>query len=81
MVNKYHLGIYSELLIFGIFLVPLILFISPINSWGFGEDEHTQITANALSFLRDEILIKVIAGDLSQDDFPASWHAENHFDA
>jgi len=48
--------------------VFLILIISPIPSWGFSSKIHSEITQDALRFLRDDILISMIAGNIHQDD-------------
>ncbi len=64
----------------------LFPYISPINSWGFGSKQHTEITRNALSFLKPDILDEVVAAILSEDEgwtdlSLQSYYGENHFDA
>jgi hypothetical protein len=54
---------------------------SPINSWGFGDQEHSEITEQALPFLRTEILNQLVDGNHDEDTDTDFWHAENHFDA
>ncbi len=44
--------------LFLIFSISLFLFVIPINSWQFGDNEHKTITQDALPFLKSEILEK-----------------------
>ena len=64
----------------------MLLYIAPINSWGFGGKQHDEITTSAFPFLKSDILGQVVKGVLSQDegltDFStAGLKGENHFDA
>jgi hypothetical protein len=71
-------GLYISLVCF-VFLG--LLFVSPINSWGFGDKEHSEITRAAFPFLRTEILNQIVDGVHDEDKGVDSLHAENHFDA
>jgi hypothetical protein len=76
-------------MIFYLFLISfifLLLYASPINSWGFGSKQHDEITRSAFPFLNPVTLDKVVSAILSQDegltDFSLqSYYADNHFDA
>jgi hypothetical protein len=50
------------------FLV-LILVSPPLYSWGFSSKAHSEITQDALRFLRDDILISMIVGNIHEDDY------------
>jgi hypothetical protein len=58
-------------MIFYLFLISfifLLLYASPINSWGFGSKQHDEITRSAFPFLNPVTLDKVVSAILSQDE-------------
>ena len=67
--------------IFVIFLISLFLFVTPINSWQFGGNEHETIIRDALPFLKSEILEQIVKGNHDEDDgIPDEAVGANHFD-
>ncbi len=67
--------------VFVIFFISLFLFVTPINSWEFGDNEHETITRDALPFLKSEILEKIVNGVHDEDTGTDAWYQANHFDA
>ena len=67
--------------VFVIFFISLFLFVTPINSWQFGDTEHETITRDALPFLKSEILEKIVNGVHDEDKGTDAWYQANHFDA
>ena len=67
--------------VFVIFFIFLFLFVSLINSWEFGDNEHESITRDALPFLKEEFLNQIVRGVHDEDTGTDALYQANHFDA
>ena len=84
LLNYCYDSLYMNFYLFLIFSLSLslFLFVIPINSWQFGDNEHKTITQEALPFLKSEILEQIVKGNHDEDDgIPDEAVAANHFDA
>ena len=81
LINYCYDSLYMNFYIFVIFLISLFLFVTPINSWQFGGNEHETIIRDALPFLKSEILEQIVKGNHDEDDgIPDEAVGANHFD-
>ena len=81
LINYCYDSLYMIFYVFVIFFISLFLFVIPINSWQFGDNEHETIIRDALPFIKQEILEQIVKGNHDEDDgLPDEGVGANHFD-